>query len=85
MYDTAKAVGINKNVGSESLRKTYGLNVYKMSRNKLEALVFLEKMWGQMQYGNIISYLGLYDNEVELDYFLGETFTLGNADFSSIL
>ena len=32
---SAKSANIKKNVGGESLRKTYGLNIYKKSKNKM--------------------------------------------------
>lgn len=80
----SEAVGIKKNVGAESLRKTYGLNIYKNSRNKMKALLFLGELWGQERESKIIRYLGLADDKIDFDYYLGETFTLGNVDLKKI-
>lgn len=78
------AVGIEKNTGSESLRKTFGLNIFNRSVDKLNALVFLEKIWGGSQYGDIIGYLKLTDDSVDYDYYFGEKFSLGEVDVSKI-
>lgn len=80
----SESTGINKNIGAESLRKTYGRNIFSLAEDKLNALVFLEKMWGNQQYGNIIAYLNLADNHVDYDYYFGELFSLGNVDLSKI-
>ena len=80
----SETVNIKKNVGAESLRKTYGLNIYKNSRNKMKALLFLGELWGQVREAKLIRYLGLTDDNIDFDYYLGETFALGNVDLSKI-
>ena len=80
----AEAVNIPKNVGAESLRKTYGLNIYKKSRNKNKALLFLGELWGQEREKNVINFLGLADEKIDFNYFFGETFALGNVDLKKI-
>ena len=80
----SEAIGIKKNVGAESLRKTYGLNIYKNSRNKMKALLFLGELWGQVREAKLIKYLGLIDDNIDFDYYFGETFALGNVDLSKI-
>lgn len=80
----AEQVGIRKNIGSETPRKTFALNIYNRSENKLNALLFLGKLWGQTKETQIISYLGLDDGNVDFDYYLGETFALGEVDLSRI-
>ena len=84
LSDAGAAVGINKNIGVESLRKTYGVNIYKLSRNKLKALLFLGEIWGQEREAKIISYLGLADEKIDFDYYFGETFAIGNVDLKKI-
>lgn len=84
LNDAGTAVGINKNIGVESLRKTYGVNIYKSSRNKLKALLFLGEIWGQEREAEIISYLGLADDKVDFDYYSGEAFAIGNVDLTKI-
>lgn len=73
---SAKAVGINKNIGAGSLRKTYGLNIYDRSADKLQALLFLGELWGNVRESKIISYLNLTDSEIDFDYYLGKLFRL---------
>ena len=82
--NTAEAVGITKNVAAESIRKTYGKNIYDNAPNKLNALLFLGEIWGQQREAKIIKYLGLADDTIDFDYYLGETFSLGNVDLSKI-
>ena len=82
---TVKAIGIEKNVGAETIRKTYGFNVYTHSSNKLNALLFLGKLWGEIREVKLIKYLGLADEEdVDFEYYLGEGFSLGDVDLSKI-
>ena len=81
---SADAINIKKNVGAESLRKTYGLNIYKNSRNKNKALVFLGELWGQEREAKIIKYLGIEDDEVDFAYYFGEKFAIGNVDLTKI-
>ena len=81
---SSEAVNIKKNVGAESIRKTYGLNIYKNSKNKMKALLFLGELWGQVREAKLIRYLGLTDDNIDFDYYLGETFALGNVDLSKI-
>ena len=81
---SAKEIGIKKNICAESLRKTYGLNIYKHSQNKLQALLFLGELWGQIREAKVIQYLGLADTEINYDYYFGEKFTLGTVDLSKI-
>ena len=78
------AVGIKKNTGSESLRKTYGLNIYGLSPDKLNALLFVGELWGHEREGKVIKYLNLTDSAIDFDYYLGETFSLGDVDLSRI-
>ena len=81
---SSEAVNIKKNVGAESLRKTYGLNIYKNSRNKMKALLFLGELWGQVREAKIIKYLGLADDKIDFDYYFGETFAIGNVELTKI-
>lgn len=80
----ANEIGIEKNVATESLRKTYGLNIYNNAFDKLNALMFLGELWGNVREVNLISYLNLTKAEVDFSYYLGEEFTLGSVDFSKI-
>lgn len=84
LNSSAQEANIKKNVGAESIRKTYGLNIYKNSKNKIKALLFLGELWGHVREAEIIKYLGLVKGDINFDYFLGEKFTLGNVDLKKI-
>ena len=84
LNDAVDAVEIQKNIGSESLRKTYGLNIYRLSSDKLNALLFLGELWGHEREGKVIKYLNLSDADIDFDYYFGETFALGDVDISKI-
>ena len=74
----AASVGLNKNITLESLRKTYGLNIYSKSENKAHAIFFLEKIFGASVYASLIKYLGLVDDDFSLDSFFNDEYELGD-------
>lgn len=82
--DAAVTVGIDKNIGTESTRKTYGMNIYNRASDKLNAILFLSEIWGQMRDATIIRYLDLANNAINFDYYFGDTFSLGTIDLSKI-
>lgn len=84
LNDLSMETGINKNIGSESIRKTYGLNIYNKADDKLNALLFLGELWGNFREAQIINYLNLTNEEINFDYYFGEHFSLGNVDLSKI-
>lgn len=75
----SESVNIKKNIGAESLRKTYGLNIYKNSKNKNKALLFLGELWGQEREAKVIKYLGLAEDKIDYKYYFSEMFTIGNV------
>ncbi len=83
--EPCEAVGISKNVATESLRKTYYLHRYNNSENTIEALIFLETLSGSNRYGSVISYMNVFNEEdVRFDYYFGEQFALCNINFSKL-
>lgn len=84
LSDTAKAAKINKNIGTESIRKTYGINVYENSEDKLNALLFLGELWGHIREAQMIRFLNLAEDKIDFDYYFGETYSLGNFDLEQI-
>ena len=80
----ANNIGSEKNIGAESIRKTYGLNIYDSAEDKLEALLFLGEIWGQVREAKIIKYLNLSSDEVDFNYYFSEKFSIGNVDLSKI-
>lgn len=79
-----KGKRINKNVGSETLRKTYFLNVYHTAKDKLNAILYLSKFSAGMRDASIIRYLGLTNEDIDYNYYFSENFSIGNIDLSKI-
>lgn len=84
LKEAAEAVGVEKNIGAESVRKTYGINAFERSADRYNALLFLSELWGQTRETQIIRYLNLTNSEVDFDYYLGEAFSLGTVDLEQI-
>ncbi len=84
LSEAAEAVGINKNIGAESIRKTYGINIYEHTEDKLNALLFLGELWGHMREAQIIRYLNLSADEIDFNYYFGEKYALGKVNLSKI-
>lgn len=82
--EAVKGAQIQKNTGTESIRKTYGMNVYLRANNKLEALLFLGELWGQSRESQVIRYLGLTNEEIDYEYYFGDTFAIGDVDLAKI-
>lgn len=80
----AEKKGITKNLNSETLRKTFFLNVYHTSKDPLNAILFLGKFSSGIRDASIIKYLNLTSEEIDYDYYFGEEFSLGNFDISRI-
>ena len=61
--DTAKEAGIEKNIGSHSLRKTWGRHVWENADDKNKALVMLQECFKHSSSVVTLRYIGLIDNE----------------------
>lgn len=64
----AEEAGIKQNIGSHSLRKTWGYNVWHNAKNKTEALVLLQKCFGHSSSVVTMKYIGITDNEIKNIY-----------------
>lgn len=84
LSDTAKAAGITKSIGAESIRKTYGINAYTNSEDKLGALLFLGELWGHIREAQIIKYLNLTEDSIDYKYYFGEEYAIGKVSLSKI-
>lgn len=84
LNDVVDGVKLNKNIGVETTRKTYGLTIYKKSKNKLNALLFLGEIWGRSRESQVIRYLGLTNEEIDYEYYFGDTFAIGDVDLAKI-
>lgn len=62
--DTAKEAGIERNICSHSLRKTFGYWVYHNSEDKNNALIILQTIFNHSSPAITSKYIGLTDNEI---------------------
>lgn len=81
----ANGTNIKKNVNTESIRKSYGFNVYMEAKDKIGSLVFLGEIMGQQRERRLIDYLGLSKNEIDFNYYFDEKFALCEIDFDNII
>lgn len=68
--DTAKEAGIEKNICSHSLRKSFGYHVWHNAEDKEKALVMLMTIFNHSSVIMTKKYIGLMDEEIE-DVFNG--------------
>ena len=61
----AKEAGINKNIGSHSLRKTWGRFCFENAEDKTRALVLLQKAFNHSSQEVTLHYLGLLDEDIQ--------------------
>ena len=62
--DAADEAGIDKNICSHSLRKTFGFWVYHNAQDKNNALIILQKIYNHSSPAMTSKYIGLTDNEM---------------------
>lgn len=62
--DTATDVGIERNICSHSLRKTFGYFVYHNAEDKNNALIILQTIFNHSSPAITSKYIGLTDNEI---------------------
>ena len=63
--DTAEEVGINKNICSHSLRKTFGFWAWHNAEDKNKALVTLQMVFNHSDTQTTLRYIGLLNSEIE--------------------
>lgn len=62
--DTADEAGIEKNICSHTLRKTFGYWVYHRAKDKNNALIILQKIYNHSSPATTSKYIGLTDDEI---------------------
>ena len=67
--DAAAEAGIEKNIGSHSLRKSFGFHIWHNAEDKKKALVTLQAIFNHSSVQTTMKYIGLLDTEIE-DMFL---------------
>lgn len=77
--DTCKDVGITYNVGTHSLRKTFGFHIWHDAEDKDYALIRLQKIFAHSTPQTTMAYIGIMDEEIE-DLYMGVE--LGGMEFS---
>ena len=65
LVDAAKEVGIEHNVGTHSLRKTFGYHVWHNAEDKEKALVLLMAIFNHSSIATTKKYIGIMDEEIE--------------------
>lgn len=66
--DAASEAGIEQNIGSHSLRKTWGFWCWHQAENKDKALVTLQQCFNHSSTQVTMRYIGLLDEEIEEMY-----------------
>lgn len=65
IVDAANEVGIEHNVGTHSLRKTFGYHVWHNAKDKEKALVMLMVIFNHSSVATTKKYIGIMSEEVE--------------------
>lgn len=65
IVDATADAGINKNVGSHSLRKTFGFWAWHNAEDKNKALVTLQMVFNHSDTQTTLRYIGLLNSEIE--------------------
>lgn len=65
MNDVAVDAGIKKNIGSHSLRKTFGFWAWHNAEDKDKALVTLQMLFNHSDTRTTMKYIGLMNSEIE--------------------
>lgn len=65
VVDAAEEAGVNKNVGSHSLRKTFGFWAWHNAEDKNKALVTLQMIFNHSDTQTTLRYIGLLNSEIE--------------------
>lgn len=65
MTDVAIDAGIKKNIGSHSLRKTFGFWAWHNAEDKNKALVTLQMLFNHSDTQTTLKYIGLMNSEIE--------------------
>ena len=63
--DAAEEVGIDKNVCSHSLRKTFGYHIWHNAQDKEKSLIILQTIFNHSSPMMTKKYIGLMDDEIE--------------------
>lgn len=76
--DAAKEAGIERNIGTHSLRKAYGYWVWHNAQDKNKALVVLSRIFNHSSIQTTMNYIGIMNNDIE------DTFNGLNLGFDMI-
>lgn len=65
IVNAAKDAGIDKNIGTHSLRKTFGYHIWHNAEDKEKALVMLMAIFNHSSVATTKKYIGIMDEEIE--------------------
>ena len=63
--DTAEEAGLVQNVGTHTLRKTWGFHCWHNAKDKDKALIILQKCFEHSSPQTTLRYIGILDSEIE--------------------
>lgn len=63
--NTAAEAGIKQNIGSHSLRKSFGFHIWHNAKDKNKALVILQQIFNHSSTQTTAKYIGIMDDEIE--------------------
>jgi len=66
--DTAEMAGITKNIGSHSLRKTWGFWIWHTAEDKSYALTLLMRAFNHSSQDTTLKYIGIMKKEIDTMY-----------------
>ena len=79
LNDRAIEAGIKQNIGSHSLRKTFGYWTWHEAEDKNKALVILQQLFAHSSTQVTMRYIGILDEEIKDTYY---SISLGNEGLS---
>ena len=80
----AEAAGITSSVGSNTLRKTYLMNIYNSMDDKVDALLLLDRLNGGNRFLNVANYLGLEQASHGFDVICDAKYPCGSIDLTRL-
>lgn len=63
--ETAKKAGIKQNIGSHSMRKTFGYRIWNAAEDKDKALVMLQLMFSHSDTRTTMKYIGILQDDLD--------------------
>lgn len=82
--EAAAAAGLNKSVGSTTMRKTYLMNIFNSIEDKVEAILLLDRLNGGTRLATVANYLGFEQAKQGFDVICEARYPCGEIDIDRI-